>query len=578
MAPALSPSGQSVAFIRRTDGKGQVSLLELRSGKVRTIAQHGAGLGSAASTRHLRGVSPPQWSPDGSRLAYVAPVAVGPRSASTMHRVAELPYQFDGRGRTDDNHLQVFIVDVSAGNAPRQWTFADSDHWDISWRPDGQAVCVAAHQRLDNGTRVEDVFEIELDGTRRRVTDGTVTVNLPTYSPDSETIYFTGIGPLDRGEAAIRGRNMSLWKVDSRVEIHAPTLLIDREGFDFDDNRLRPLFVDADGVVTLARVLRGSVELGEVRQCSWKALTKDQRQVLSYARSGEVISAVIADHTHAGDLFVRRGGELVRRTGFCTEYADVSRVPGIELMTNAEDGYPVHGWLLLPTTPSPHPLLLLIHGGPDIQWGYFLNEDAQVYAGAGFAVLMPNPRGSAGYGEAHARAVTGRLGTVDVLDVMTLLDLVVERGDIDAARVGVLGRSYGGFMTAWLAAHHGERFGAAVGECGAYDWGSMVSTSDIGWQLTGMVGEDPTQWAAQSALTYAQDVKVPFMVMHYLSDLRVPTEQAQRYFSALLRSGAPTELVQFDGGPHGFAEVGPPADRVARLEAIVEWFRRWLKV
>ena len=125
-----------------------------------------------------------------------------------------------------------------------------------------------------------------------------------------------------------------------------------------------------------------------------------------------------------------------------------------EISATAPDGYPVHGWLMTPPGPGPHPVLLLVHGGPDWQFQYQLFDEAQVYASR-YAVVLANPRGSAGYGEAHARAIKGRLGTVDADDLMALFDAVAARTDIDASRAGVLGGSYGGFMTAWLAAHHG---------------------------------------------------------------------------------------------------------------------------
>src|SRR5207247_4334165 len=101
---------------------------------------------------------------------------------------------------------------------------------------------------------------------------------------------------------------------------------------------------------------------------------------------------------------------------------------------------------------GPHPVLLLIHGGPCTQYGWRLFDEAQVYAGAGYAVVMGNPRGSSGYGEAHARAVVGNVGEVSATDLLALLDAALAADDLDASRVGVLGGSHGGYMTTWLAA------------------------------------------------------------------------------------------------------------------------------
>jgi dipeptidyl aminopeptidase/acylaminoacyl peptidase len=189
-------------------------------------------------------------------------------------------------------------------------------------------------------------------------------------------------------------------------------------------------------------------------------------------------------------------------------------------------------------------------------------------------VIRTNPRGSAGYGEAHARAIKNRLGTVDADDLLAMLDAVAARPDIDRGRIGVLGGSYGGFMTAWLAAHHGHRFRAAVCERGVYAWDSMMGTSDIGLAAASMVGPDPARWRAQSPLTHAERMRIPMLLLHWEGDLRVPFEQAQRLYAALRALRRPVELAVFPAGNHNASRNGPPAQRIARFETILEWFKR----
>ncbi len=157
-----------------------------------------------------------------------------------------------------------------------------------------------------------------------------------------------------------------------------------------------------------------------------------------------------------------------------------------------------------PRAPGPHPMLLVVHGGPHAAYTPALFDEAQVYAGAGYAVVMGNPRGSAGYGQAHGRSVVGALGTVDVDDVLALLDAALARPDCDAARVGVMGGSYGGFMTSWLCSHAPDRFTAAISERAVNAWDSFAGSSDIGYYFArAYVGADrDTQWRA-SPLAYA---------------------------------------------------------------------------
>jgi dipeptidyl aminopeptidase/acylaminoacyl peptidase len=142
-------------------------------------------------------------------------------------------------------------------------------------------------------------------------------------------------------------------------------------------------------------------------------------------------------------------------------------------------------------------------------------------------------------------------------------------------RAGVLGGSYGGFMTAWLAAHH-KRFRAAICERAVFAWDSLFATSDIGHTMTSMVGTDSAKWPAQTPLAHADKIDIPLLILHWEGDLRVPFEQAQRMFAALRARRAPVELMVFPGGDHGVSRAGPPDHRLMRFEVILDWFARHL--
>jgi dipeptidyl aminopeptidase/acylaminoacyl peptidase len=244
-----------------------------------------------------------------------------------------------------------------------------------------------------------------------------------------------------------------------------------------------------------------------------------------------------------------------------------------EVTTAAPDGYPVHGWVVRPSGAGPHPVLLMIHGGPFTQYGWRLFDEAQVYAAAGYAVVMGNPRGSSGYGEAHGRAVIGDVGAVCGADLMALLDQALKADDLDGSRVGVLGGSHGGFMTTWLAAEHPDRFKAAVSERAVNATDSFTGSSDIGWFFTDSLwGGD----LAKSPLTYADRITAPMLIVHSEQDWRCPVEQAQRLFVALKLRGAPVEMLLFPGEGHEMSRSGLPSHRVARFEAILDWFGRYV--
>jgi dipeptidyl aminopeptidase/acylaminoacyl peptidase len=247
----------------------------------------------------------------------------------------------------------------------------------------------------------------------------------------------------------------------------------------------------------------------------------------------------------------------------------------------------VHGWLVTPDPDrfgaGPHPTILMIHGGPHAQYTHALFDEVQVLAEAGYAVVLGNPRGSAGYGRAHGSAIRGAFGTVDADDVLALLDAALALPGTDATRVGVMGGSYGGYLTAWLTTRT-DRFAAAVVERGFLDPVSFVGSSDIGWyfglEYLGDVADDAGRRAvaAQSPMAHVGSVRTPTLVIHSEQDWRCPVEQGQRWFVELRRRGVEAELLLFPGEGHELTRSGRPRHRVQRFEHVLAWWGRHLPV
>jgi dipeptidyl aminopeptidase/acylaminoacyl peptidase len=339
------------------------------------------------------------------------------------------------------------------------------------------------------------------------------------------------------------------------------------------------------GVVVAVRH-RGAVQLRRVPTTAAEPLVladlpllaAERGAVRGFAADGDRVVAAVSTPENPGDVqLVQPGADPVRVTDLNAALRDTGVRSPVELTGSASDGYPVHGWLVLPEGDGPHPVLLVVHGGPFMYhgWGFF--DEAQVYARAGYAVVLPNPRGSSGYGQAHGQAVIGAFGTVDVDDVLSVLDLALARPDTDSDRVGVMGGSYGGFMTSWLAAHHGERFRAAWSERAVNAWDSFGGSSDIGWFFAdAYCGADPDAQRRMSPLTHAGKITMPFAVVHSEQDWRCPLEQAQRMFVALRRNGVAAELLVFPGEGHELTRSGRPRHRKQRFDAVLEWWGRHL--
>ncbi|MGD2061459.1 MAG: prolyl oligopeptidase family serine peptidase, partial [Acidimicrobiia bacterium] len=235
-----------------------------------------------------------------------------------------------------------------------------------------------------------------------------------------------------------------------------------------------------------------------------------------------------------------------------------------------------------PQGESAVPLLLNIHGGPASQYGFGFFDEFQVYAGAGYGVVACNPRGSAGRGEQFVKAVKGEnWGTVDHVDVTAAVTAALERHQrLDADRMGIMGGSYGGFLTAWIIGQE-QRWKSAVVERGLLSWTSFAGTSDIGGVFPENYLEEgyPTgweRWWEKSPLALAHRVTTPTLIIHAEEDFRCPIEQAEQYLMALLRNGIEAELLRFPGEGHEMSRSGKPRHRKERFEAILDWHSRHL--
>ena len=253
------------------------------------------------------------------------------------------------------------------------------------------------------------------------------------------------------------------------------------------------------------------------------------------------------------------------------------------LPVKSPDGTPVDAWFVHPPTgESPHPTVLLVHGGPFAAYGHAPNLNAQAMAHAGYGVLMSNPRGSVGYGSAFGTATRGDWGHLDFQDLMAVVDAAVEAGLADPDRLGVCGNSYGGYMTTWSVTHT-DRFRAAVAENPVIDLRSFRGTSDIGITFTndvmaGPLGEVPARYLDRSPLTHVHRCSTPTRLVVSESDRRVPPFQAEMFHSALREIGCPTDMVRLPGASHAGSTFGSPAVRRGQEEALLEWMDRYLGI
>ncbi|MFK0006308.1 prolyl oligopeptidase family serine peptidase [Paenarthrobacter sp. NPDC090520] len=599
-APAFSPDGLVLAFLRSDqDGKPQLFVVESAGGEPQRISAQHAGVGGF------------EWAPDSHRIVFTSrvpePGRYGTVDDVTAGRedprlISSKQYRMNGLGYTADQRQQLFVVDVpELGSEPafrprgraaheqshaaftdvpqaRQLTFGDADHESPVFAPDGRHLYfVAALHETHDDDLVASVYRLDVQGGQPEAVHPSnhspQTVNAVRVSTNGEWLFYTA---QDLGESRIDfvARNTVLFVMPVGGGEARP--LTDAEHLDVS-GPLQPC--GPDSVLVLNTAL-GTVELLEVAADGGIIpLVHGARVVLgaTVAANGEM-AVSFSDASTVGDLASLDRGELRLLTDFSANLRNHSQVSEPrDLEAAAQDGNPVHGWVVMPDGPGPHPVLLTIHGGPFAQYTGAFFDEAQVYAAAGYAVVMCNPRGSAGYGQAHGRAIKERMGTVDMQDVLAFLDAALRKYPaLDKERLGIMGGSYGGYLTAWTIAHD-HRFKGAIVERGFLDPVSFHGSADIGWFFGGeYTGGTPEQLQAQSPMAVVGGVRTPTLVIHSENDLRCPIEQGQRYYSELKFCGVETSLLVFPGEDHELSRSGTPHHRRARFQHILSWWAQHL--
>ena len=599
-APSFSPDGLVLAFLRSDPGgKPQLFVVESAGGEPQRITNQAAGVDSFV------------WAPDSHRIAFLARVPERGRygtvadvapGAEDARLITANQYMMNGVGYTADQRQQLFVVEVpELGGEPAvlprgraaheqptlelpglpaalQLTFGDADHTSPAFSADGgRLYFVAALHEGHDDDLVTSVYRVDAAGGEPVVvepanrTAQTVTDVRP--SADGKWLFYIAQELGDTGRDFV-ARNSVLYVMPSAGG--EAVALTDVEHLDVSG----PLEPSGPDRVLVLNTALGSVELLEVvANGDITPLVHGARVVIgaSVAANGE-IAVSLSDASTAGDVATLERGELRLLTDFSGALRNNSTViEPLDFEAESSDGHAVHGWLVIPEGPGPHPVLLNIHGGPFAQYTGALFDEAQVYAAAGYAVAMCNPRGSSGYGQEHGRAIKGRMGTLDMQDVMAFLDAALaSRKSLDPGNVGIMGGSYGGYLTAWIIAHH-HRFKAAIVERGFLDPVSFAGSSDIGWFFgREYTGGSMEQMLAQSPMAFIADVETPTLVVHSENDLRCPIEQGQRYYAQLKAQGVETALLVFPGEDHELSRSGTPHHRRQRFEHILSWWAKYL--
>jgi dipeptidyl aminopeptidase/acylaminoacyl peptidase len=594
-----SPDGTRVAFVQRarTDEAAAVIRLRAADGKATTLCT------PPESPSEL------EWSPDGSRIMFVArdpdrayyaaPGETRKPKDTPARRITHFFTREDSEDFTFDRPSRVFVVDAVEGATP--YALSDGPGASgASWSPDGSAIayCEARHPDWDLDL-ANDIWIAPLEGDAppRQLTKPGRSWSHTSWSPDGARIA-ANVEPTP-GESPSHGRVVVL-NVRSGVE-ETSTDELDRNCSPYPTPRaplwnshaqLLFMYEDAGSTPLVAVTV---VAPGE-GTCELTPLVEGNRCIVGFDQRDGTLAVVIGDAATLPELYVstRAGdGELRRITDatarFCAATGADAVVPE-RFTARSSDGVEVECWAYRPEGDGPFPTLLNIHGGPFTQYGYKVFDEFQMQLAAGFAVVCCNPRGSSGYTEAWGRAVrwpecktdpgTG-WGGIDYDDVMACIDTAVASfGWIDGDRLGVLGGSYGGYLTSWIIGHT-KRFRAACSERSVNNLLSEEHNSDVASAFRDYLGvthlENPRPYVRSSPITYVREIDTPLLILHSEHDLRCPINQAEELFVALRLLGRTPEFWRFPGECHELSRSGAPKHRVQRAEIILDFFTRHLQ-
>jgi dipeptidyl aminopeptidase/acylaminoacyl peptidase len=306
-------------------------------------------------------------------------------------------------------------------------------------------------------------------------------------------------------------------------------------------------------------------------------LISGRRSVASYSVAGATVAFTAPEPQRPAEVYVRTALGEHQVTDLNAAWRATVELPEPEHFTVLSGGVEIDAWIMRPAGYQPgqrYPALVNVHGGPFAQYGWTFFDEFQVLAGAGYAVIFCNPCGSSGREDAFARAIIGCPGEPDSADVLAVLDQALQRYDcLDAARIGLLGGSYGGYLTGWIVGHT-DRFATAVAERGLYNRYSKDGTSDI-WSgytyLRVRPWEDPELYWRYSPIAYVRQMRTPLLIIHSEEDLRCPIEQSEQLFTALKQMRRAVQFVRFPGENHELSRRGKPSHRVQRFGYILDW-------
>ena len=565
--PRWSPDGNWIAFLsNRKDNKNQLYLLSTNGGEAEPL------------TETKSSVSDFDWAPDGRSIAF------------TMSDPKTEEEEKNDKGRNDfrwvDENLKMarlYVLNIqkdqNGKREPRKLTEGNYSVDSFDWAPDSSRIAFTHTKTASaNDWTTSDVSIVEIATNKITVLANTSAAEIgPTYSPDGNSIALLALEPRWTQSGVIQVIPASGGQPKNLAATYdaQPDIV----GWTADSKRI--YFIEAVGMVTQAYTV--DVAANRIQE-----VNRSQNVLIgvSLNRTATTFGYIRQTPEAPGEVYVAPA-DTMAGTRITQVNADV-KLPAIGrtevIQWKSTDGKTIEGLLTYPVgfqVGHRVPLLLNVHGGPTGVFQQTFIGGRGVYplatfAARGFAILRVNPRGSSGYGAEFRRANTKDWGGGDYQDLMTGVDRVIEMGVADPDRLGVMGWSYGGFMTSWIVTQT-KRFKAASAGAPVTNLMSFNGTADIPAFVPDYMGgqswEAMDVYQKHSPMFNVKGITTPTMIQQGDADVRVPISQGYEFYNALKAQGVPTRMLVLPRQPHGPVE---PKMQLAAMKSNLEWFDKYL--
>ncbi|HEX8410965.1 MAG TPA: S9 family peptidase [Thermoanaerobaculia bacterium] len=575
--PRWSPDGTRLSFLAMHEGKRQIWIAPLAGGDARKLTDNASGVQQYA------------WDPSGTRIAFVAADEPPKKSEEEKHVKAFEVGDDDFLITSAALPSHLWLIGVDGGAAKR----LTSGEWSlpvarppgplpspINWSPDGKSIAFARmdtpHSGNTDTTRIA-LIDVE-SGSVRRLTGAAVQEGQPILSPDGKTVAF--IHPRG-GERQSENR---IWIVPAGggtgTELTKDLDRNQHRAFWMPDGK--SLLVGAHTEATtglwiqpLAGGAPKRLELGEIEPVSGFSIDANVH------RSGAIAFTGTTPRRPRELYYLENANAKPRRLTNFNEAIERLELGRAERITFSNEGYDLDGIVVTPPRYDPakkYPLVLYIHGGPRASSTLAFSFLPQILAAQDWIVFQPNYRGSDNLGDRVTRAIIMDAGAGPGRDVMAGMEVVKKRFNVDESRIGVGGWSYGGYMTSWMIGNYPTTFKAAVSGAAVNNMLDQYTLGDYNVQRGALWGspykdDNMKRYIEQSPITYAHKVRTPTLILSNTGDARVPVTQSFQMYRALKDNGVPVKFILYPLSGHNADDPAHQSDVDRRY---VEWFKKYL--